>query len=138
MSEGLGRHRLGARVLQGPEPQPSRGPARPPSGAIRLVWVYPDLLSTYGDRGNLLMLARRARLRGIGVEIAEQVDVTVHGDPLVGIDLGDLDADAAQPGPAAEHQQVAAVTVGAQQVRVNPHQPDSPLGSRSGTGGGTR
>jgi lipid II isoglutaminyl synthase (glutamine-hydrolysing) len=39
--------------------------------AIRLVWIYPDLLSTYGDRGNLLVLARRARLRGIPVEIAE-------------------------------------------------------------------
>jgi len=44
----------------------SRGPS-----SIRLVWVYPDLLSTYGDRGNLLVLARRARLRGIPVEIAE-------------------------------------------------------------------
>jgi lipid II isoglutaminyl synthase (glutamine-hydrolysing) len=39
--------------------------------AVRLVWVYPDLLSTYGDRGNLLVLGRRARLRGIPVEIAE-------------------------------------------------------------------
>ena len=29
--------------------------------ALRIVWVYPDLLSTYGDRGNLLILARRAR-----------------------------------------------------------------------------
>jgi CobQ-like glutamine amidotransferase family enzyme len=33
-----------------------------------VVWVYPDLLSTYGDRGNLLVLERRARLRGIDVE----------------------------------------------------------------------
>jgi CobQ-like glutamine amidotransferase family enzyme len=41
----------------------ARGPAD-----LRLVWVYPDLLSTYGDRGNLLVLERRARLRGIGVE----------------------------------------------------------------------
>jgi lipid II isoglutaminyl synthase (glutamine-hydrolysing) len=38
------------------------------SAGLRLVWVYPDLLSTYGDRGNLLVLERRARLRGIGVE----------------------------------------------------------------------
>ena len=44
----------------------SRGPS-----AVRIVWVYPDLLATYGDRGNLLVLARRARLRGIPVEIAE-------------------------------------------------------------------
>lgn len=41
----------------------ARGP-----GSIRLVWVYPDLLSTYGDRGNLLVLERRARLRGLPVE----------------------------------------------------------------------
>jgi lipid II isoglutaminyl synthase (glutamine-hydrolysing) len=38
---------------------------------LRLVWVYPDLLSTYGDRGNLLVLSRRARLRGIEVEAIE-------------------------------------------------------------------
>jgi lipid II isoglutaminyl synthase (glutamine-hydrolysing) len=35
---------------------------------LRIVWVYPDLLSTYGDRGNLLILARRAQARGIPVE----------------------------------------------------------------------
>jgi lipid II isoglutaminyl synthase (glutamine-hydrolysing) len=38
---------------------------------LRLVWVYPDLLSTYGDRGNLLILERRARLRGLPVELVE-------------------------------------------------------------------
>jgi len=38
------------------------------ASSLRLVWVYPDLLSTYGDRGNLLVLERRARLRGIEVE----------------------------------------------------------------------
>lgn len=36
---------------------------------LRLIWVYPDLLSTYGDRGNALILERRAKLRGIPVEI---------------------------------------------------------------------
>ncbi|MDA1359905.1 glutamine amidotransferase [Glycomyces luteolus] len=35
---------------------------------LRIVWLYPDLLSTYGDRGNLLVLAHRARARGIDVE----------------------------------------------------------------------
>jgi CobQ-like glutamine amidotransferase family enzyme len=44
-----------------------RAEPRGPSG-LRLIWVYPDLLSTYGDRGNLLVLERRARLRGIEVE----------------------------------------------------------------------
>src|SRR5229473_1902887 len=45
----------GERAAQGPS-------------ALRLVWIFPDLLSTYGDRGNLIMLARRARLRGIEVD----------------------------------------------------------------------
>ena len=45
--------------------------SRPGQGSLRLVWVYPDLLSTYGDRGNLLVLKRRARLRGIEVESVE-------------------------------------------------------------------
>jgi len=45
---------------------------------LRLVWIYPDLLSTYGDRGNLLVLERRARLRGIGVET-----VSVNSDQPV-------------------------------------------------------
>jgi CobQ-like glutamine amidotransferase family enzyme len=39
--------------------------------ALRLVWVYPDLLSTYGDRGNLLVLQRRAQLRGLPAEAIE-------------------------------------------------------------------
>src|SRR5246500_296364 len=56
-----------------------RGPA-----AVRLVWVSPALLSTYGDRGNLLVLPRRARLRGFGVEIAE-----VNSDQRVPVD-GDI------------------------------------------------
>ncbi|MEU4424626.1 glutamine amidotransferase [Actinoplanes sp. NPDC024001] len=39
--------------------------------ALRIVWIYPDLLSTYGDRGNLLILAHRAAARGIPVETYE-------------------------------------------------------------------
>ena len=66
MDEDLGRYRP-----QGPS-------------AVRLVWVFPDLLSTYGDRGNLLVLARRARLRGLPVEIAE-----VNSDQRVPVD-GDI------------------------------------------------
>ena len=31
--------------------------------SLRLVWVYPDLLSTYGDQGNALVVERRARQR---------------------------------------------------------------------------
>ncbi len=39
--------------------------------SLRIVWIYPDLLSTYGDRGNMLILARRAALRGLPVETVE-------------------------------------------------------------------
>ncbi|HYN94176.1 MAG TPA: glutamine amidotransferase [Pilimelia sp.] len=38
---------------------------------MRIAWVYPDLLSTYGDRGNLLILASRAARRGFPVEPVE-------------------------------------------------------------------
>jgi CobQ-like glutamine amidotransferase family enzyme len=69
MTESAGRHA-------------SHQPGR--SGQIRIVWVYPDLLSTYGDRGNLLVLRRRARLRGIQ---AEALEVNAdHGVP----DDGDI------------------------------------------------
>lgn len=48
------------------------------SSALRIVWIYPDLLSTYGDQGNVLILQRRAELRGIPTEI-----VHVHSsDPV--------------------------------------------------------
>ncbi|SCG37750.1 type 1 glutamine amidotransferase [Micromonospora halophytica] len=39
--------------------------------SLRIVWIYPDLLSTYGDRGNMLILARRAQRRGMPVEVLE-------------------------------------------------------------------
>jgi lipid II isoglutaminyl synthase (glutamine-hydrolysing) len=57
-------------------------------GSVGIVWLYPDLLSTYGDRGNLLILARRARLRGLAVRalevrsdepVPEQADIYLLG-----------------------------------------------------------
>jgi len=41
------------------------------SGKIRLVHLYPDLMSVYGDRGNVLTLWRRAEWRGIELEVKE-------------------------------------------------------------------
>ena len=55
-----------------------RGAHERQASRLGLVWVYPDLLSTYGDRGNLLILERRARLRGLGTE-----SVTVNADQPV-------------------------------------------------------
>lgn len=36
---------------------------------IKLCHLYPDLLDLYGDRGNILALAKRAHWRGIDVEV---------------------------------------------------------------------
>ncbi|RJL30853.1 type 1 glutamine amidotransferase [Bailinhaonella thermotolerans] len=50
----------------------------PSDNALSIVWIYPDLLSTYGDQGNVLVLEERARRRGIPVQ-------TVHvrsSDPV--------------------------------------------------------
>jgi CobQ-like glutamine amidotransferase family enzyme len=47
------------------------GDDRASESALRVVWLCPDLLSTYGDRGNMLILARRAYARGIPVETLE-------------------------------------------------------------------
>jgi CobQ-like glutamine amidotransferase family enzyme len=38
---------------------------------LRLVHLYPDLMSVYGDRGNVLTLVRRAEWRGVPVEVRE-------------------------------------------------------------------
>ncbi|HEU5156911.1 MAG TPA: glutamine amidotransferase [Streptosporangiaceae bacterium] len=54
------------------------------SDRIKIVWIYPDLLSTYGDRGNVIVLERRAALRGIFADT-----VYVHSDEPVPVD-GDI------------------------------------------------
>ena len=53
------------------------------SSAVRIVWIYPDLLSTYGDQGNALIMAYRARLRGHEVEqlnVRSDQPLPVQGD----------------------------------------------------------
>jgi lipid II isoglutaminyl synthase (glutamine-hydrolysing) len=39
------------------------------SPALRVCALYPDLMNIYADRGNLLVLERRCRWRGIGFEL---------------------------------------------------------------------
>ena len=96
------------------------GPAHRGPSAIRLVWVYPDLLSTYGDRGNLLVLARRARLRGRPVFVAgeRQLDLAVRleADEVAFRMVGGIDeAIAAARGPSME---VIANYTAFQQIRA--------------------
>lgn len=37
--------------------------------AITIGWLYPELMSTYGDRGNLFVLTKRCQWRGIAVTV---------------------------------------------------------------------
>lgn len=36
---------------------------------LKIGWLYPELMSTYGDRGNIIVLQKRCTWRGIKVEI---------------------------------------------------------------------
>lgn len=36
---------------------------------LNIAWLYPDLMSTYGDRGNVIVLQRRAAWRGIDATV---------------------------------------------------------------------
>jgi hypothetical protein len=38
---------------------------------LRITHLYPDLMCIYGDRGNVIALAQRARWRGIDVDVRE-------------------------------------------------------------------
>jgi hypothetical protein len=37
--------------------------------SLKIAWLYPDLMSTYGDRGNVIVLTKRLEWRDIGVEV---------------------------------------------------------------------
>lgn len=47
---------------------------------LTIVHLYPDLLRTYGDRGNVMALTRRARWRDIDVDLVE----VTRGESLPG------------------------------------------------------
>ncbi len=36
---------------------------------LNIAWLYPDLMSTYGDRGNVMVLQKRCEWRGIAVKV---------------------------------------------------------------------
>ncbi len=57
--------------------------AERPGATVRVCALYPDLMNIYADRGNLLMLERRCRWRGIGFQVTpaglgEAVDPGAH------------------------------------------------------------
>ena len=53
------------------------------SGPLRVAVVYPDLLGTYGDGGNGLILVRRAQWRGRDAELLQ----AASDDPLPDADV---------------------------------------------------
>lgn len=46
--------------------------------SVTIGWLYPEALSTYGDRGNVLTLVKRAEWRGIKARVAR----IGRGDPI--------------------------------------------------------
>jgi lipid II isoglutaminyl synthase (glutamine-hydrolysing) len=51
--------------------------------ALRIVWLYPDHMNIYADRGNIAVLERRCHWRGIGFDLTaagpgEPIDPDAH------------------------------------------------------------
>lgn len=53
---------------------------------LTIGWLYPDLMSTYGDRGNLFCLRKRLEWRGIGVTVLP-IEVSTSAKDLGSCDL---------------------------------------------------
>ena len=53
---------------------------------LQIGWLYPELMSTYGDRGNIIALQKRCEWRRIKVEIVK-IDQTTSDQRLKTIDL---------------------------------------------------
>lgn len=53
---------------------------------LTIGWLYPELMSTYGDRGNIIVLQKRCEWRGIKVEI-KKLDVGFDQKLLATCDL---------------------------------------------------
>src|SRR6266498_3739618 len=53
---------------------------------LRIGWLYPQLMSTYGDRGNILVLQKRCTWRGIEIKIIN-IDQYTTDKELKSVDL---------------------------------------------------
>ena len=54
--------------------------------SLTIGWLYPDLMNTYGDRGNIIVLQKRAEWRGISVQI-NQIFISSPLSTLTSSDL---------------------------------------------------
>lgn len=53
---------------------------------LKIGWLYPQLMSTYGDRGNIIVFQKRCAWRGIKTEIID-IDQTTPNAQLSSINL---------------------------------------------------
>lgn len=53
---------------------------------ITIGWLYPDLMSTYGDRGNIICLQKRCSWRGISSKIVA-IDAHISEAQLASVDI---------------------------------------------------
>lgn len=105
---------------------------------LKIGWLYPTLMSTYGDRGNVICLQRRCQWRNIEVEIVNldqqadasqfpQVDLIVGGgaqDRQQEIVMRDLQGEKADAFKAAIEAGVPGVfTCGAPQLLGKYYEP---------------
>ena len=54
--------------------------------SLTIGWLYPDLMNTYGDRGNIIVLTKRAEWRGISIKI-ENISINTNDEALNTCDL---------------------------------------------------
>lgn len=54
--------------------------------SLTIGWLYPELMNTYGDRGNIIVLQKRCEWRGIEVKI-EKISIGTSLSSLISSDL---------------------------------------------------
>ena len=53
---------------------------------LKIAWLYPDLMSTYGDRGNVIVLSKRCQWRGIDAKVVP-ITLETRNSDLTSCDL---------------------------------------------------
>jgi CobQ-like glutamine amidotransferase family enzyme len=53
---------------------------------LNIGWLYPDLMSTYGDRGNIIALSHRSKMMGIK-PIVNKISVNESGELISKMDI---------------------------------------------------
>ncbi len=53
---------------------------------INIGWLYPDLMSTYGDRGNIIALEYRSKLMGLD-PVVNKISINEPGKLISKMDI---------------------------------------------------